>query len=456
MRAESASAVESASTQASPGAREVVVVGGGISGLSAAHHLARRGTRVTVLEASPRFGGLGATFTWGDRELDRFYHVVLGTDQHLIDLCRELGIADRLYWREASLGFLYAGRLYPLGGPLDLLRFGAVPVRDRLRLGLTALYAAHVARPGGLDDVTVEQWLTRLSGRRAFDRLWRPLLEAKFGNAWRQIPALWYWASFNREKGTGKEVKGYPRGGYAGITRALVEELRGRGVELASESPVTRLDLGEDGRPVVETRGESRTYDQALCTVPLVHLREMTRGGALEAPLEATAHDLDYQGVVNVVALLRRSLSPHYWIPVVQSGAPFQGIVETTRVVDLEDTGGHHLVYLLNYVHRTDPLFERSDEDLRAEYLAALWRLFPDLSASDVVDARVFRAPFVEPLYSPGYASRKPPAELVPGRVYLATTTQVYPDVTSWNSSAGLAREVAARMLLNPSSPISS
>ncbi len=78
--------------------------------------------------------------------------------------------------------------------------------------------------------------------------------------------------------------------------------------------------------------------------------------------------------------------------------------------------------------------------------MAALRDLFPDVSREDVTDAFVFKAPFVEPLYTPGYGSRKPPAELIPGRVFLATTTQIYPQVTSWNSSIGLAERVVGDM----------
>jgi protoporphyrinogen oxidase len=200
---------------------DVLVIGGGIAGLASAHALLRAGAKVTVLEATASFGGLGTTFRHREHDLDCFYHVVLPTDEHLIRLCSELGLQDRLYWREASLGFMYRRRLYALGGPGDLLRFGAVPLWDRLRLGLTAVYAAHFARSKGLDGITAETWLARLSGKRAFGRLWRPLLEAKFGTAYSQIPALWYWASFRREKGTGPEVKGYPRFGYHGLTDEL-------------------------------------------------------------------------------------------------------------------------------------------------------------------------------------------------------------------------------------------
>jgi protoporphyrinogen oxidase len=424
----------------------VGVIGGGAAGLAAAYYLRGAGAQVDLFEAAPTFGGLGSSFLHSDHDLDRFYHVILPSDSHLLELCQALGIRDRFYWKEAGLGFLYRRLLYSLRGPLDLLRFRAVPMWDRIRLGLTALYAGHVASPAGLDDVTSMDWLMKLSGRRACERLWRPLLEAKFGDAYDRIPALWYWTSFNREKGTSTEVKGYLRGGYKGLTDTLVKSLESGGVSLHPDTPIVELGVGSDGRPVVTTRLGTFEFDRVVSTVPLADLSRIAKGGGFEEPLRPFVNAIDYQGVLNVLVLLRRSLTPYYWVPVVDSGVPFQGIVETTRVIDLEQTGGHHLVYLLNYLHRKHPLFSRDPEQLAAEYVEALLSLFPALKREDVCGAFVFKAAYVEPLYTPGYGKRKPPEELVRDRLYLATTTQIYPNVTSWNSSIGLAKAVVERM----------
>ena len=81
-------------------------------------------------------------------------------------------------------------------------------------------------------------------------------------------------------------------------------------------------------------------------------------------------------------------------------------------------------------------------EQILQSYVAGLKRMFPDLRDEDVVQARVFRSAFVEPLYTLGYQRRQPPVALVPGRVFLSTAAQVYPEVTSWNGSAGLARRI--------------
>jgi hypothetical protein len=64
-----------------------------------------------------------------------------------------------------------------------------------------------------------------------------------------------------------------------------------------------------------------------------------------------------------------------------------------------------------------------------------------------VADRFVFRSPFVEPLYTLGYGGRRPQATVVPDRLYLATTAQVYPEVTSWNGAVGMVRQVVGSML---------
>lgn len=427
------------------------VIGGGIAGLTAAYRLAREGHRVTLFEQADRFGGLGTYFDHEGRSYDRYYHVLLPTDDHLLGLADELGLAGDVYWRETSLGFLYDRRMYPLVGPLDLLRFDPVPFVDRIRLGLTAIWAAHVAKPGPLDDITVATWLRRLSGKRAFSRLWQPLLEAKFGDAYENIPALWYWAAFNREKGTKKEVKGYLHGGYRALAEAIIEGARAAGADLRTSSAVERVEVADrgtaKGRGVrIHVDGEELGFDHALFCTPFAAVPHLADPDTLGPYLDGLPLDLDHQGVINVLVMLRRSLTPHYWIPVVECGVPFRGIVETTRVLDEIDAGDSHLVYLLNYVHRDSDEYARSDEDLAATYLDGMFRLFPDVGPDDVLSTHVFRTPHVEPIWTPGYLRRMPPQELVPSQVYLATTAQVYPSVTSWNTSIGLADEVARRI----------
>jgi protoporphyrinogen oxidase len=128
-------------------------------------------------------------------------------------------------------------------------------------------------------------------------------------------------------------------------------------------------------------------------------------------------------------------------MPVVDSGATCQGIIEMSNLVPLTRSDGRYVTYLVNYTHRSGEHFARSEEELLAAYRADLERLFPEAAAS-IEDAFLFRAPFVEPIWPLGYSSMRPSPSVIPGRLYLASTAQVYPRVNSWNSCCEVVNEL--------------
>lgn len=426
----------------------IAVVGGGIGGLVAAYWLAKAGARVTVYEASDQLGGLGTFFQYRNVFLERFYHCMLPSDRHLLGVLREVGLEDQIYWKETSFGFMSDGRLYGLNTPIELLRFSPLSLVDRIRVGLTGLWGS-ICSSKGLDDVTCVEWLSRLSGQRAFEIFWKPMLQAKFGDRYHEVPALWFWTRFNREKGGGKsECKGYIHGGYRRIIDTLVDSIKAHGGTVKLQTPVEKLDLTKDGQLTVHVAQDApEVFDRAVVTAPIFFLRKALASGKLAGIAEQIDTKIDMQGVVNAVFMLRRGFTKHYWIATIDEEIPFQGIVESTTLLEKTDTAGVHLVYLMNYLHRTEPRFHQSDAEILEAYVEGLKRLFPDLRDEDVIDRFVFRAPFVEPLYTTGYQQRKPPTVLIPGKLYLATTTQVYPEVTSWNGTVGLMRKVIDELL---------
>jgi protoporphyrinogen oxidase len=202
----------------------IAVLGGGIAGLASAHYLQARGLQPTLFEASPRLGGLGATFEHDGVTLDRFYHVILDSDAELCALISAMGLTDRLAWRETGMGFYLGGALYPFNTSGDLLRFRALSPAARLRTGAGALYITRLKRHGlDLDEVTAATWLRRLFGPRVMASIWEPLLRAKFGDAADRVPAYWVWNLLNREKNGTQEIKGYLRGGHVALADSMDE-----------------------------------------------------------------------------------------------------------------------------------------------------------------------------------------------------------------------------------------
>lgn len=425
----------------------VAVIGGGIAGLAVSHYLASAGRKVDLFEASDRLGGLGVSFEHSGKMIEQFYHCMLPTDDALLGLMKEIGFSTGIDWHETSFAVWDGKSFHPLNGAVDLLRFSPLSLLDRFRLGLTGMWGRLVSS-AGLDDITAEQWLTRLSGRRAFELFWKTLLQAKFGDRYGGVPALWFWTRFNREKGSQKEAKGLPPGGYSRLTAALEQSLLERGVVINKSAPVASLDLDGAGRPVVETGGARKTYDQAVITLALPLVEKLIRpGSALRSQMAEVDFGIKYQGVVNLLLVSKKSFSPHYWVASIDRSLPFQGIVETSKLGPLEQFGGRNLLYLMRYLDRDDPEFKLDAAALTEKFRSAFLRAFPQFKAEDIEAAHLFRAPFVEPAYTAGYLRRKPPVDLCGSRVFLATTAQVYPTVTSWNGSVGFARDVAEQML---------
>ncbi|MFI9009102.1 FAD-dependent oxidoreductase [Actinosynnema sp. NPDC053489] len=424
-----------------PDPGHVVVVGGGICGLATAHRLVRAGSRVTVLEGSDQLGGLGTFFAWRDRWVERFYHCVMPTDDHLLDLLGELGLRDAITWRPTTMGMVVDGRAFPFNTALDLLRFTPLGVPDRLRFGAVSVLLRRLGRGKDLDGTRTEDWLRGLYGDRVWELLLAPLFGAKFGARFGDVPALYLWQRLGREGAV--SVRGYPRGGYRAVIEALRESIEAGGGSVRLNAPVRRVSLSGTGARITLGGGEVVAADRVVSTLPLPLLRQLA-----DEDLAARLPDvrLPYQGVVNALFFLRRPLSGHYWTPVVRSGTEFDGLVEMTPLAGVEPYDGRHLVYAMRYTDRESPLFAEDESSVAARWTAQLRELHPALSADDVEDVRVFKAPFVEPVYPLGYLARRPPVVVAGTPVLLATTAHVYPDVTSWNSSAGLARRVAATL----------
>ena len=166
-----------------PGVLDVVVVGGGISGLAAAYELQRRGLSVRVLEASARPGGVISTERFDGWVIDGGPDAILVQKPAAVALCRELGIADRLIstlpprtayiLRDDRLHRIAEGSF--LGFPLDvrsLARSSVFSLGGRLRMACEVF----MPRRGGDEDESVGAFVRRRFGQEAVDYLAEPLL----------------------------------------------------------------------------------------------------------------------------------------------------------------------------------------------------------------------------------------------------------------------------------------
>jgi protoporphyrinogen oxidase len=427
------------------------IIGGGILGMTLAHRLARAGRRVTLFEAADRLGGLASPWALGDVVWDRHYHVTLLSDLHLRGLLAELGLERDMEWRQTKTGFYTDGRLVSMSNTLEFLRFPPLGLLDKLRLGITILHASRTKDWRALEGTSVEAWLRRWSGNRTFERIWLPLLRSKLGESYRETSAAFIWATIARmyaarRSGLKKEMFGYVPGGYARILGRFAEVLADDGVEVRlGEATRAVQPLAGGGLEVVAPSGERRVFEQVVVTVPAP--LAATLCPALSAGEKERLRGVRYQGIVCASLLLESPLSGFYVTNITEPWVPFTAVVEMSALVDRRHFGGRALVYLPKYVPPDDPLFDRSDDEIREAFLAALERMHPGFRRGDVTCFRVSRVRHVFALTTLGYSDRLPPLTTsVPG-LHLVNSAHVLNGTLNVNATLRLAESAASGLL---------
>ena len=424
--------------------RRVAIIGAGITGLTAGYELARRGLAVDLYEAAPAIGGeLGVVRVNGEA-VERYYHHLFRGDSHIIDLLDDLGIGDLLEWRSPSMGFFSGGRLFNFSSPLDLLKFTPLTLLARLRMGITTMYLQRVKDYARFEDVRAADYLPRLTGRRAFETIWRPLLRAKFGEQWDEISMAWFWGRVHvrfesRSRSGLREELGYIRGSFDRISRTLADRLEAMGARIFTGTPVEAIAQSAGRVTGVRVGGEERDYDHVIGTVGLPILRRLLGPGRLSDEYGA----IDYRSALVMLLRLDRPAGDNYWTNIGDSDVPFAGLIEHTNFIPAERYGGARLLYVSNYTRPDDRLFQLTDDELFEEYAPQIARVLPGFDRGSVVERWVSRDAVAQPVITTGYQRRIPPFRTDTPGFYVCNTSQIYPEDRGVNYNVRIARQVA-------------
>jgi protoporphyrinogen oxidase len=427
----------------------VGIIGGGVAGLTAAYRLLQSGHRVRLFEAGPQLGGLVRTFEIAGEPIECFYHHVFTTDTATVRLIEEMGLGDRLLWRPSTVGIFYEDRIYPFVTPLDLLRFSAVGLIDRLRLGAMGLYLRRKKDGSQYENVTAKDWIRRFAGRRNLDVVWGPLLRGKFGDLGDELVMTWLWNKIHlrfASRGAGlsqREVLGYLLGSFGAWIEALIERVRGLGGELEAGRPVQGIvqDGGRIGLKVGGDTAETVMFDAVVCTVANKIFRRLVPD--FPQDYASKLEGVPYQDALCLLMTLNHPLSDRYWLNINDRSIPFLAVVEQTNLIDRERYGDQHVVYVSNYLDKESPLLQMSERELFELYLPHLKRLNPQFDESWVNERWLFHGPDAQPVFTVGAGSRIPDHRTPVTGLYLANMSQIYPQDRGQNYSILLGEDIA-------------
>jgi protoporphyrinogen oxidase len=431
--------------------KRVVVVGGGLSGLTASYDLARAGHQVTLLETAADFGGLASSFKLENLPVERFYHFICRSDRHLVNLIAELGQERQLHWRKVHTAFYYAGRYYSFGTPLDLVRFSVVPWPQRVRFGMHVFQSRYRSKWRWLDQIPAKPWLIENVGEDAYRVIWEPLLKIKFGRHHEQISAAWIWhriwrVATSRSSLVGRESFGYLEYGTATLVDRLVAWLRDRpNVQIRVGVRAQPLDIS-GGRVKQVTVGDAVIpCDAVISTAALPCLDRRVSGHSDE--YFANIRSIEYIGVVCMLLSLKWRFSRSFWTNINDPRISFNGIIEQTNLNENLQEAGLNVVYIPFYLPTTEPRYSATDAELFNEYTAMLKLLNPAFDESWIKEWHVFRAPYAQPIFVTGFADRMPAHRSSIRGLYVTDSTQFYPEDRTISAAIAQGRKVAAMVM---------
>ncbi|UQI47253.1 protoporphyrinogen oxidase [Streptomyces sp. HU2014] len=315
----------------------VVVVGGGISGLAAAHRLAEGGARVTLLEGSGRVGGKLLAGEIAGVPVDLGAESMLARRPEAVGLARAVGLADRLQAPAATALLWTRGELRPLpqghmmGVPGDLGPLAASGVLSPEGLARISK-DAELPRTELGEDVAIGSYVAERMGREVVDRLVEPLLGGVYaGDAYRismrtAVPQLFEAARAHRtlteavrdlqaraaaRQRSGPVFMGV-EGGVGRLPLAVADAVRARGGVIRTHTPVAGVERAADGWRVVLGAGngtgdgaETLTADAVVVATP-AHDAARLLGPHASAAV-AGLSTVEYASMALVTMAFRRS-----------------------------------------------------------------------------------------------------------------------------------------------------
>lgn len=273
---------------------DVIVIGGGPTGLGVAHRLLSRGIKCTLLESRSRFGGLSQTFDEMGCKVDYGPHILHTSKEDIIRFLQSLLKSD-LVERKAKVQVYFNGKFvpYPIKG-IRALTVLPLPTAMRASFDLLAARFLRLFR-NDRQDRSFDAWIRHRFGRTLYgiyfgpyaEKVWKiPASEISAYVAVRRVPefrVIDYLRRIVKMKPKQFHTEDpecvrvyYPRRGIGQVVDALTAELKGKAVDIRTNSEVTEIQWTPGrvtGFRVREETGErERAAEFFLSTIPVNQL----------------------------------------------------------------------------------------------------------------------------------------------------------------------------------------
>jgi protoporphyrinogen/coproporphyrinogen III oxidase len=324
--------------------KRVIIIGGGIAGLSAAYYAKKKApdADITVIESDSRWGGKIVTdrvdFDNGQFIIEGGPDTFLATKPWGIALCKELGLGERLHGTNPNQKNTYVlnkGRLLPLPDGLAMmiptnvsaiLRSRLVSWVGKARMGIDFMLPPHSMS----GDESLGAFVSRRLGREAYENLIEPLMSGIYAGDGDQLSlastfpylrdlemkygSLARGALQMRKVSNGKTIQGSrsafltPTTGLAEIVEAIISFLEINGATLYLNTRVSHISTSNSGYSVELETGPALEADSILLATPAFVSGKLL--ASLDPALASILRSIPYASTATISLAYRQSDLP--------------------------------------------------------------------------------------------------------------------------------------------------
>ncbi len=422
----------------------IAVIGGGVTGLTAAFYLNQSGADVVVYEKSGKVGGLAGSFQEDNWEwpLEEYFHHYFISDNHVKSLAEELNIKDKLFYKKVQTSVFSQGNIYPFDQPGDFLKFPHLDLLNKLRMGGIIFLLRLFPYLKFYDRYKAQNLFKSLVGNQGWEKVWQALMEGKFHGCTDEVSFSWLWARLKKRS----PKLGYFEGGTELLVAKLAEQIKNKN-KIITDTEIKKIKKDED-EWVLFSDEEKYTADKIIVAVPMpVALKLIQTWKELENKPVSKWRDLKSVGALTLVMRLEKEFLPGdtYWLNILEKDFPFLVVVEQTNFIDLKRYNGENIVYVGGYYLKDSKMFKIDKKDIFKEFSPYLRRLNPSFE-NYLIDYQVYKYPNAQPVIPTDYSKIKPDTTLIPNQLYWATANHIFPWDRGLNYSIEIGKETVEKI----------
>ena len=415
----------------------MIVVGGGLAGLSSAVALASAGWQVRLFEQRPFLGGRATSYVLPSGEhVDNCQHVTFGCCTNLDDFCNRIGSQKKIRFFDKLVlqdpqgrrGVMQAGILpAPLHLTGSFLTFAPLGIKDKL--GIARAMWSILRRRGQLDvppQTSMLDWLQQMKqSSAAIERFWKPVLISALSEELDRIDvhygAMVFWKSVLSNKAGYK--MGVPAVALGELYDGCRAEIEKRGGEVTFRSPLRAIHI-DAGKLVglIFEGGRVEIADAYLLALPHQVIADLLSPESVTAdPALANVRNIQDASITGVHLWFDRRVMDEPYLTLLETTT--QWIFNKTALYGRANGAGPEAAagqYLQLVISASDDLLQKSRQEIVETCLAEVRHALPRARDANVTKSTVIKEATATFSPRPGVDLLRPPQKSRIGRLYLA------------------------------------